>query len=76
MEEQIVKCGIYRHYKGGIYQVVDIARHSETLEKLVIYKSVENGEYWARPLSMWNETVICGGKEVRRFQLIEEPAGI
>lgn len=63
--------GVYRHYKGNQYELLYIANHSETLEKMVIYKSLYgNGEIWARPLSMWDETVVCNGKEVKRFQKI------
>jgi len=69
MEHTIVKNGIYRHYKGGVYRVVDFARHSESLEELVIYKNVETGDCWARPIGMWNETVLYNGAELPRFQL-------
>ena len=70
MPEETVQCGIYRHYKGGIYEVIDIAKHSETLEVLVIYKNVVSGDCWARPISMWNETVKQEGRIVPRFQRI------
>lgn len=64
--------GIYRHYKGSIYQVLHIAQHSETEESLVVYRCLY-GEYgvWIRPLSMFNETVVVDGKEVPRFELIK-----
>lgn len=48
----IIVNGIYQHYKGGLYKVIGIASHSETLEKLVIYISLTNHLLWARPLSM------------------------
>ncbi len=67
-----IKKGIYRHFKGGIYEVVDIALHSETLEEMVVYKSVETGKYWVRPASMWNETVEFEGKTVSRFTFVEK----
>lgn len=70
MKETAIKRGIYRHYKGGLYEVVDIAKHSESLEVLVIYKNAVTGECWARPISMWNETVEYEGGIVPRFQLI------
>ena len=63
--------GIYRHYKGGIYEVVGKATHSETLENLVIYKNVSDDEqYWARPVTMWNEIVVNNNDLVPRFQFI------
>ncbi|MBR6808290.1 MAG: DUF1653 domain-containing protein [Clostridia bacterium] len=67
-----LKRGIYRHYKGGVYELLDVARHSETLEKLIIYRNVETGETWARPVHMWNETVEVDGESVVRFQLVDE----
>lgn len=67
----MIKKGIYRHYKGKKYEVLEIATHSETLEKMVVYKALYgDGEVWVRPLSMWNEKVICDGKEVLRFTLM------
>ncbi len=70
MEENQVLTGIYRHFKGGIYEVTGIAKHSELLEELVIYKNTLTKQCWARPLSMWNETVVLDGKEVSRFSYI------
>ena len=70
MKETVIKGGIYRHYKGGLYEVIDIAKHSESLEVLVIYKNAVTGECWARPISMWNETVEYEGGIVPRFQPI------
>lgn len=65
--------GTYRHYKGRLYEVVDVARHSETLEELVVYRTLytnENGEQtlWVRPLAMFTEEVVVDGKPVPRFQ--------
>ena len=58
--------GKYRHYKGNEYELLYIANHSETLEKLVIYKALYGeGEVWARPLSMWDEDVTVNGKTVK-----------
>lgn len=64
--------GIYRHYKGNLYQVLHMAKHSETEESLVVYRCLY-GEYgvWVRPLSMFAETVTIGGKEIPRFELIK-----
>ena len=65
--------GIYRHYKGSLYQVLHTARHSETEESLVVYHCLY-GEYdvWVRPLAMFTETVIVEGRQVDRFKLIKE----
>ncbi|MBR2460871.1 MAG: DUF1653 domain-containing protein [Clostridia bacterium] len=67
--------GFYRHFKGGLYEVLFTARHSETEEILVIYRSVERGDCWARPISMWNETVERDSKSFVRFQYIGSSMG-
>lgn len=68
-----MKKGIYEHYKGNKYELLYIAKHSETLENMVVYKALYGeGEIWVRPLSMWNEQVEIDGKSVPRFKLIEE----
>lgn len=68
-----MKKGIYKHYKGNKYEVIGVAKHSETLEEMVVYRALYgNGEIWVRPLFMWNEKVTSDGKEVLRFTLIEE----
>lgn len=67
-----MKRGIYRHYKGSLYELVDVARHSETLEELVIYRNVDTGEFWARPAYMWDEKVNVNGEEVSRFTFVAE----
>ena len=70
MRETVIKNGIYRHYKGGIYEVTNIARHSESLEELVIYKNVVSEDCWARPVSMWNETIEQDGIKLPRFHFV------
>ena len=66
------KQGKYRHYKGNEYQLLYIARHSETLEMMVVYKALYGeGEVWVRPLSMWDENVNVNGTIVKRFTLVE-----
>ena len=50
--------GWYKHYKGGLYYLIGMANHSETLELLVLYKSVETDKVWARPYTMWSEEVL------------------
>lgn len=60
--------GRYRHFKGKEYEVLFIARHSETLEALVVYRALYGeGGVWVRPAEMWNETVERDGKTCRRF---------
>ncbi len=67
-----IKKGIYRHFKGNIYEVIAVAKHSEDMTDLVIYKSVADGKYWARPAEMWQESVVHNGNTMQRFTLIEE----
>lgn len=65
--------GFYKHYKGKIYEVIGIARHSETLEELVVYKATyqpEGENVWVRPLAMFNETIVIDGVELKRFEKI------
>lgn len=68
-----IKLGIYRHYKGNTYKTLHIAKHSETLEDMVIYQDVNNPDkIWARPVSMWNDDIEIDSKTVKRFELMEE----
>lgn len=70
--EATVQPGRYRHFKGGEYEVLFSAINSETLEETVIYRPLYGeGKIWARPASMWNETVNRDGKTYRRFTKIE-----
>ena len=71
--EQEIKIGRYRHFKGNEYEVIGIAKHSETTEEMVVYR-VLYGEQglWVRPASMWNETVERDGKVYQRFTYIGE----
>lgn len=63
-----VKIGLYRHKNGNLYQVIGKARHSETLEELVVYQAMYGGYgLWVRPAAMFSETVDVDGKEVPRF---------
>lgn len=73
MIDRTIPQGIYRHYKGSLYQVLHIAQHSETEESLVVYRCLY-GEYsvWVRPLAMFTETVMVDSEEVARFKLIKE----
>lgn len=66
-----IKPGIYRHFKGGEYEVINFATHSETGEKLVIYRNLHNtSEVWARPAKMFAEKVNVDGRETDRFTFI------
>jgi hypothetical protein len=68
----MMKKGIYKHYKGNMYELLYIANHSETLEKMVVYKALYGeGEIWVRPASMWDEEIEIDGKTVKRFELID-----
>ena len=66
-----IKIGHYKHFKGNEYKVLHLAKHSETLEPMVVYQALY-GEFgiWVRPASMWNEIVEHNGALVQRFELI------
>ena len=71
MEE--IKLGRYRHFKGNEYEVIAIAKHSETTEDYVVYKALYgDGGMWVRPASMWNETVERDGVTYKRFTYVGE----
>jgi len=66
-----IQKGKYRHFKGMEYEVLGVAKHSETLEELVIYRALYGeGGIWARPVSMWNEEIERDGKKMKRFTYI------
>jgi len=71
-----IKAGRYRHYKGKLYEVLGTARHSETLEGLVVYRALYNhpqlgnNSLWVRPAAMFLETVEVEGKTIPRFQFV------
>lgn len=69
----MIKPGRYRHFKGNEYEVIGTAKHSETLEEMVVYRALY-GEFglWVRPASMWEETVERDGKTYQRFTYIGE----
>ena len=66
----MIELGYYKHFKGNLYEVIGIGKHSETLEELVIYKSTKDNSIWVRPLSMWNETVERDNNIYKRFEYI------
>jgi len=67
-----IELGKYKHFKGGEYEVIGIAKHSETLEDFVVYKSLYGKkDLWIRPLKMFLEKVTINGKKIRRFQKVK-----
>ncbi len=68
--QEIIIGKLYRHYKGNVYRVIALAKHSETGEDMVVYRSVKNGDVWVRPRSMWNEKI---DDNTLRFTLVESP---
>ena len=69
----MIKLGKYRHFKGNEYEVLCIAKHSETGEEMVVYRALYgDGQTWVRPLCMWEEIVERDGKSFPRFTYIGE----
>lgn len=67
------KSGIYRHFKGKLYRLLYIAKHSETLEEMVVYQALYGDRsVWVRPAAMWSEQVLHEGETVARFTYIAE----
>jgi len=68
-----LKAGKYRHFKGNEYELLFVAKHSETLEEMVVYRALY-GEHgvWVRPRSMWDEVIERDGKTFTRFTYIGE----
>ena len=60
----------YKHYKGNVYKIINFAKHSETVEDMIVYQSVKNGDIWVRPKNMWNNVV--DEKGTLRFTIIED----
>lgn len=72
-QNDVIKLGKYRHYKGGLYEVVAVGKHSETLEDMVIYRALyEGGGFWVRPAYMWSQTVNTKSGAQKRFEYIED----
>ena len=71
-----MKVGKYRHFKGQPYQLIEVAHHSETQEPMAVYRALygERG-LWVRPLAMFLETIQRDGKQMQRFQFIEDESG-
>ena len=71
--ENKLEIGIYEHYKGNRYEVIGIAKHSETLEEMVVYKALYGeGLVWVRPLRMFMDEVEVNGENVQRFKFIKK----
>ena len=69
----MIPTGTYRHYKGNTYQVLGVAKHSETEEELVVYRALYgNRGLWVRPLEMFQGKVEVKGKSIPRFELIQK----
>lgn len=67
-----VKIGRYRHYKGNEYQVLGVARDSETLDELVVYRALYGaGELWVRPKGMFLENITLAGEKIPRFKFLD-----
>ena len=68
----MVANGLYRHFKGGMYEVIGVARHSEdNMEAMVVYRPIDTNDLWVRPISMWNEIVSRNGFKHKRFTKVE-----
>ena len=73
MDMQEIRPGIWRHFKGNRYQVIGVAKHSETLEDMVVYRALYGeGGLWVRPASMWLENVERDVKTYQRFVFEQE----
>jgi len=69
----MIHTGRYRHYKGNEYEVIGIARHSETEEEMVVYRKLyDDGSMWVRPLAMFVEDVLVDGTNIQRFRWLGE----
>jgi hypothetical protein len=70
-----LKLGVYQHYKGPEYRVLNLVKHSETEETLVYYECLypnASGQFWVRPLAMFQESVEIDGKTIPRFKFIRD----
>lgn len=68
----MIKTGRYRHFKGNEYEVLFVAKHSETLEEMVVYRALYgDGGVWVRPAAMWEEEIERDGKRFKRFEYID-----
>ena len=71
--DDLILPGRYRHFKGNEYEVLYVAKHSETMEFMVVYRALYGeGGTWVRPASMWNEEIIRDGQSFRRFTRVDD----
>jgi predicted house-cleaning noncanonical NTP pyrophosphatase (MazG superfamily) len=68
MDQATFKLGFYRHFKGGTYEILEVAKHSESGEPFVIYR--HDGQWWARPMELFIQTVERDGKTMPRFEYL------
>lgn len=79
---QLPRPGIYEHFKGGLYEVIAVAKHSETLEEVVVYRHLNGhsmpaaGSLWVRPRHMFCESVIVDGRKLPRFRYLGTSNGV
>ena len=59
--QEITVGKFYKHYKGNLYKIIALGKHSENLEEIIVYQSVKDGQIWIRPKSMWNEIIDNNG---------------
>lgn len=72
MSEKIIIGGVYQHFKGNKYKVLCIAKHSETLEEMVVYQALYGaGDIWVRPTNMFLEDIEKDGKIIKRFKFVK-----
>ena len=69
----MIELGKYRHFKGNEYEVIALAKHSETEEEMVVYKALYGNQgIWVRPVTMWTETITREEQTIQRFQKIKD----
>jgi hypothetical protein len=71
MKKPLIRAGVYKNYKGSLYKVISIAKHTETKEDMIVYKSIDDKQLWVRPLEIFKEKVKVDGKPVPRFEFIK-----
>jgi len=70
-KEPIIRAGVYKHYKGGLYKVIGIAQDSESNQQMVVYRSAEDGrQLWVRPLEMFKDKIKVDSRMVPRFEYV------
>lgn len=72
-KESAIPKGLYQHFKGNYYKVIEVVTHSETQEELVVYQALYGDKgIWARPLAMFTEQIERDGKTMQRFEYCEQ----